>query len=78
MVLNEQSKTGKIGRGYGGGTKNRKICDFDLYLLNIDIINDYVVARGGIEPPTHGFSVHHFVISPINLAGCRTDLVVCK
>ena len=40
-----------------------------------------LVARGGIEPPTHGFSVHHFVISPINLAGCRTDLKVifnCK
>ena len=57
LVSNEQSKTGKIGGGYGGGTKNREIYDFDLYLLNIDIINEYVVARGGIEPPTHGFSV---------------------
>tara|TARA_B100001540_G_C15714478_1_gene600145 strand:- start:913 stop:1077 length:165 start_codon:yes stop_codon:yes gene_type:complete len=41
LVSNEQSKT-------GGGTKNRGIYDFDLYLLNIDIINEYVVARGGI------------------------------
>ena len=37
-----------------------------------------LVARGGIEPPTHGFSVHHFFISPINLAGCKADLVVCN
>ena len=36
-----------------------------------------MVARGGIEPPTHGFSVRYFVISPINLAGCRADLLVC-
>ena len=41
------------------------------------IIDYFAVARGGIEPPTHGFSVHHFVISPINLAGCRADLLVC-
>ena len=41
LVSNEQSKT-------GGGTKNCGIYDFDLYLLNIDIINEYVVARGGI------------------------------
>ena len=53
----KNSKTDKTGGGYGGGTKNRKICYFDLYLLNIDIIIEYVVARGGIEPPTHGFSV---------------------
>jgi len=26
-------------------------------MLNVDIIDYYVVARGGIEPPTHGFSV---------------------
>ena len=39
LVSNEQSKTDKTGGGYGGGTKNRKICYFDLYLLNIDIIN---------------------------------------
>ena len=26
-------------------------------MLNIDIFDYYAVARGGIEPPTHGFSV---------------------
>ena len=30
--------------------------------LNFDIINEYVVARGGIEPPTHGFSVRFKVL----------------
>jgi hypothetical protein len=34
-----------------------KLSNLNLYLLNIDIISYYVVARGGIEPPTHGFSV---------------------
>jgi len=36
-------------------------------LLNIDIINYCVVARGGIEPPTHGFSVrfHSIIVSTI-------------
>ena len=29
----------------------------DIMELISDIIEDYVVARGGIEPPTHGFSV---------------------
>jgi len=26
-------------------------------MLNIDIFDKIAVARGGIEPPTHGFSV---------------------
>ena len=61
-----------------GEQQNTKISNLNLYLLNIEIIDYYVVARDGIEPPTHGFSVHHFVISPINLAGCKADLVVCN
>ncbi len=49
--------------------KNTKICDFEHYLLNINIINEYVVARGGIEPPTHGFSVrfHSIIVSTIKV-----------
>ena len=40
-----------------GEQQNTKISNLNLYLLNTDIIEYYVVARGGIEPPTHGFSV---------------------
>ena len=35
------------------------------FRLIIVIINEYVVARGGIEPPTHGFSVS---ILPCNIS----------
>jgi hypothetical protein len=34
-----------------------KICDAGLHLYQIYILDYSVVARGGIEPPTHGFSV---------------------
>jgi len=37
------------------------------------IIDYFAVARGGIEPPTHVFSVHTFILSPINLVICRAD-----
>ena len=40
-----------------GEQQNTKIYNLNLYLLIIDIIDYYVVDRGGIEPPTHGFSV---------------------
>ena len=40
-----------------GEQQNTKISNLNLYLLDIDIIDYYAVARGGIEPPTHGFSV---------------------
>ncbi|SVE51723.1 uncharacterized protein METZ01_LOCUS504577, partial [marine metagenome] len=40
-----------------GEQQNTKISNLNLCLLNIDIIENYAVARGGIEPPTHGFSV---------------------
>ena len=49
-----------------GEQQNTKISNLNLYLLNIDIINYYVVARGGIEPPTHGFSVR-FIPLLLNL-----------
>jgi len=42
------------------------------------IIDYFAVARGGIEPPTHVFSVHTFILSPINLVICRADLLVCN
>ena len=58
--MNSRKQIKQVGDTVGG-TKNREIYDFDLYLLNIDIINEYVVARGGIEPPTHGFSVRIFI-----------------
>ena len=61
-----------------GEQQNTKISNLNLYLLNTDIIEYYVVARGGIEPPTHGFSVHTFILSPINLVICRADLLVCN
>lgn len=36
-------------------------------MLNIDIFDYYAVARGGIEPPTHGFSVrfHSIILNAI-------------
>ena len=40
-----------------GQQQNTKISNLNLYLLYIDIIDYNAVARGGIEPPTHGFSV---------------------
>jgi len=40
-----------------GEQQNTKISNLNLYLLNTDIIDYNAVARGGIEPPTHGFSV---------------------
>jgi len=40
-----------------GEQQNTKISNLNLYLLYIDIIDYNAVARGGIEPPTHGFSV---------------------
>jgi hypothetical protein len=40
-----------------GELYNDEIYDLEFILLTTDIIGDYVVARGGIEPPTHGFSV---------------------
>ena len=54
--MNSRKQIKQVGDTVGE-LKNTKICDFEHYLLNIDIINEYVVARGGIEPPTHGFSV---------------------
>ena len=63
--MNSRKQIKQVGDTVGE-LKNRKICDFDLYLLNIDIINEYVVARGGIEPPTHGFSVR-FKLLLLNL-----------
>jgi len=44
-----------------GEQQNTKISNLNLYLLYIDIIDYYAVARGGIEPPTHGFSVRIFI-----------------
>jgi hypothetical protein len=40
-----------------GEQQNTKISNLNLYLLNTDIIDYNAVARGGIEPPTHGYSV---------------------
>ena len=40
-----------------GEQQNTKISNLNLYLLNTDIIDYNAVSRGGIEPPTHGFSV---------------------
>ena len=51
-----------------GEQQNTKISNLNLYLLNIDIIMYYVVARGGIEPPTHGFSVR-FKLLLLNFIG---------
>ena len=48
-----------------GEQQNTKISNLNLYLFNIDIIDYNAVARGGIEPPTHGFSVR---ILPIILS----------
>jgi len=50
--------------------------------LVIEIIDYLVVARGGIEPPTHGFSVRRFkastywykVIYFVNYILCRTNV----
>ena len=50
-----------------GEQQNTKISNLNLYLLNTDIIDYYAVARGGIEPPTHGFSVrfHSIILNAI-------------
>ena len=50
-----------------GELQSAKIANIVSHLLNIDIINEYVVASGGIEPPTHGFSVrfHSIIVSTI-------------
>jgi len=50
-----------------GEQQNTKISNLNLYLLNTDIIDYNAVARGGIEPPTHGFSVrfHSIIVSTI-------------
>ena len=50
-----------------GEQQNTKISNLNLYLLNTDIIDYNAVARGGIEPPTHGFSVrfHSIIVSAI-------------
>ena len=45
----------KVSAEYGVGTIKNK---YNKYLmLSTYIIGLYLVARGGIEPPTHGFSV---------------------
>ena len=46
-----------------GEQQNTKISNLNLCLLYIDIIDYYVVARGGIEPPTDGFSDRRFKAS---------------
>ena len=50
-----------------GEQQNTKISNLNLYLLNTDIIDYNAVARGGIEPPTHGFSVrfHSIILNAI-------------
>ena len=40
-----------------GHNKKTNINNFDCYRLYVDILKYNAVARGGIEPPTHGFSV---------------------
>ena len=45
----------KVSAGYGVGTIKNKYTN--ILRLSTDNIDFYVVARGGIEPPTHGFSV---------------------
>ena len=40
-----------------GELQSTQIAHSVTHLLIIDIIDILVVARGGIEPPTHGFSV---------------------
>ena len=51
-----------------GEQQNTKISNLNLYLLNTDIIDYNAVARGGIEPPTHGFSVR-FKVFLLNFIG---------
>ena len=50
-----------------GEQQNAKIYNLNLYLLNTEIIDYSAVARGGIEPPTHGFSVrfHSIILNAI-------------
>ena len=50
-----------------GEQQNTKISNLNLYLLYIGIIDYFAVARGGIEPPTHGFSVrfHSIILNAI-------------
>ena len=45
----------RISARYGGRTIKYQYNNF--LTLPTDNIRFYVVARGGIEPPTHGFSV---------------------
>ena len=47
----------KIDGGCGGGQLFVWNYYFVIKLLLIDFISYLLVARGGIEPPTHGFSV---------------------
>ena len=54
--MNSRKQIKQVGDTVGE-LKNTKICDFEHYLLIIEIIDYSAVARGGIEPPTHGFSV---------------------
>ena len=58
--MNSRKQIKQVGDTVGdtvGELKYTKICDFEHYLLIIEIIDYNAVARGGIEPPTHGFSV---------------------
>ena len=53
----------KVSARYGGRTIKYQYNKF--LTLSTDNIGFYVVARGGIEPPTHGFSVRKQYISPL-------------
>ena len=54
--MNSRKQIKQVGDTVGE-LKNTKICDVEHYLLIIEIMDYNAVARGGIEPPTHGFSV---------------------
>ena len=45
----------KVSARHGGGTIKYQYNKF--LTLSADNIGFYVVTRGGIEPPTHGFSL---------------------
>ena len=60
-----------------GEQQNTKISNLNLYLLNTDIIDYSAVARGGIEPPTHGFSVR-FKLLLLNLIGLYQLLLIVE
>ena len=65
--MNSRKQIKQVGETVGE-LKNLKKCPFEYYLLYIAIINYYAVARGGIEPPTHGFSVR-FKLFSLTTAG---------